>query len=78
MVGVFPDPLFRACPDAVEGGARAMLANNKKRALGKGLTCTMEPRLYWSELAKGGGQTVAAGEAAHSGAGMQRRRENQP
>jgi hypothetical protein len=55
-----------------------MLANNKKRALGKGLTCTMEPRLYWSELAKGGGQTVAAGEAAHSGAGMQRRRENQP
>jgi hypothetical protein len=26
-VRVFPDPFFRACPDAADGRARAMLAN---------------------------------------------------
>jgi hypothetical protein len=46
--------------------------------LDEGLTCTMELRLYWPEIAPDVGQTIAAGPVPLSGASAQQRRENQP
>jgi hypothetical protein len=74
----FSDPLFRACPDAADRLARAMLAIERGGFLTMG-SCTMELRPYWPKTSRDIRHTGAAVTAPLTGARANLRRwEKQP